>query len=147
MDMFEKGVLKDQKLNVKSLVSKPEFKQQYLAPIQAMADDEQCEILLKVIRTEASLNDIKVLSKRSKQIGTLKMLFARLTNTDTWAEVQQRYPSQATEQQLECFVECNLKKGVPEAFQDFCQQVVSSDITSTSPVPCDHLYVHSSEEG
>ena len=29
MDLFEKGALKDQKLNTKSLLAKPEFKQQY----------------------------------------------------------------------------------------------------------------------
>ena len=36
MDMFEMGSLKDQKLNVKQFVSKPEFKQQHLAPLRAL---------------------------------------------------------------------------------------------------------------
>ena len=113
-----------------------------------MLDDEQCDILLKVIQKEASLNDIKVLSKRAKQIGALKMLFARLTNTDTWAGAQQRYPSQATVLQLEHFVESDLKKGVPKAFQDFCQRVVSTTSTSSISTPAaDHVYVHSSEQG
>ena len=36
MDMFEAGMLKDQKLTRKNLISKPEFKQQYLQPVQGL---------------------------------------------------------------------------------------------------------------
>ena len=76
MDMFEMGSLKDQKLNVKQLVSKPEFKQQDLAPLHALPIDEQCSILTKVVQKEIPLNNIKDLSKRARQISTLKTMFA-----------------------------------------------------------------------
>ena len=79
-----------------------------------MAEDDQCSVLQNV-------NDIKVLSKRAKQISTLKTLYARLTNTESWAEAQQRFLSQATEEKLERFVECDLKKTITKAFQDCCQ--------------------------
>ena len=145
MDMFEMGSLKDQKLNVKQLVSKPEFKQQHLAPLRALSIDDQCSILTKVVQKEIPLNSIKDLSKRAKQITTLKTLFARLTNTESWEGAQQRFPNHATIEKLERFVECDLKSSVPKALQDFCQRVVSApDITLPA---ADHIYVHTPEEG
>ena len=65
MDIFEMGSLKDQKLNVKQLVLKPEFKQQYLAPLRALSIDDQRSILTKVVQKEIPLNSIK----RSLQIS------------------------------------------------------------------------------
>ena len=59
MDIFEMGSLKDQKLNVKQLVLKPEFKQQYLAPLRALSIDDQYSILTKVVQKEIPLNSIK----------------------------------------------------------------------------------------
>ena len=50
MDLFEKGALKDQKLNTKSLLAKPEFKQQYLAPLRAIEEAQQCAILSIVVK-------------------------------------------------------------------------------------------------
>ena len=41
MNAFEKLKLKDQRLKVSSAVSKPEFKQQYLAPIRSLEPQEQ----------------------------------------------------------------------------------------------------------
>ena len=46
IDLFENGKLKSQKLNLASLLSKPE---QYLAPIRALDVDEQCTSLQRVI--------------------------------------------------------------------------------------------------
>ena len=48
MDLFEQAMLKGQKLNMASLLSKPEFKQQYLAPIRRLEESEQCLLLSKV---------------------------------------------------------------------------------------------------
>ena len=44
MVMFEMGGLKEQKLNLKNLVSRPEFKQQYLAPLRAMPEEDMCHL-------------------------------------------------------------------------------------------------------
>ena len=150
MDLFEKGALKDQKLNTKSLLAKPEFKQQYLAPLRAIEEAQQCAILSSVVKKEASLNDIRVLAKKVKQITllkTVKSLFASLTNTNTWEEAQQRFPNQGTESKLQRFVEFDLKT-VPKAFQSFCQQVVSSASSLASATRLtDHVFNHSLESG
>ena len=41
MDLFENAKLKGQKLNLSTLTTKPEFKQQYLAPIRCMEEADQ----------------------------------------------------------------------------------------------------------
>ena len=41
MDLFENAKLKGQKLNLATLTTKPEFKQQYLAPIRSMDEADQ----------------------------------------------------------------------------------------------------------
>ena len=40
MDLFEEAKLKGQKLNLSSLLSKPQFKQQYLAPLRRLEESE-----------------------------------------------------------------------------------------------------------
>ena len=41
MDLFENAKLKGQKLNLATLTTKPEFKQQYLAPIRSLDEADQ----------------------------------------------------------------------------------------------------------
>lgn len=48
MDVFEHAKLKGQKLNLSTLLTKPEFKQQYFAPIRRLDESEQCYLLTKV---------------------------------------------------------------------------------------------------
>ena len=113
--------LKGQNLNMSHSLSKPEFKQQYLAPIRALSPSEQCDILEEVVRKEIALGDLKTLATKAKAMNSLKMLFTRLTNVDSWEMAQKRFPALATTSQLECFVGFDSKKTVPKAFQDFCQ--------------------------
>ena len=96
MALFERGGLKDQKLNAKHLIAKPEFKQQYLTPLRSLPTGNQIAILQKVMHKQASLNELKVLARNAKQLCTLKTLFIRLTNTSNWEEASQKYPYQAT---------------------------------------------------
>ena len=110
MDIFETGSLNDQKLNVKQLVSKPEFK--HLAPLRALPIDEHCSTRTKMVQKEIPLKD---LSEQAKQISTLKTMFAQLTNTESWEGAQQRFPNHAIIEKRERFVECNLKSSIPKA--------------------------------
>ena len=48
MDLFEQSKLKGQRLNISTLLAKPEFKQQYFAPIRRLNESEQCCLLTKV---------------------------------------------------------------------------------------------------
>lgn len=50
MDLFEHAKLKGQKLNLSTLLTKPEFKQQYFAPIRRLGEEEQCYLLTKVYK-------------------------------------------------------------------------------------------------
>jgi len=45
MDAFEAGELKDQKLSMKQLMSKPEFKQQNLQPVQSLPPAFQVSLM------------------------------------------------------------------------------------------------------
>ena len=101
MDLFEQAKLKGQRLNLSTLLTKPEFKQQYFAPIRRLEESEQCCLLTKVgiyplsippiqwflciqvINGECSLADLKVEAADLKQMRALKTAFLHLTNTDT----------------------------------------------------------------
>ena len=69
--MFQQSKLKGQKLNLATLKSKPEFKQQYLAPIRCLEEEEQCKLLKKVLNKDVEL---KVAGAEAKQMASLKQL-------------------------------------------------------------------------
>ena len=58
MNTFEKGKLKDQKVKTTGL-AKPEFKQQYLAPIRCLENAEQVLLLTRCKNKEISLAELK----------------------------------------------------------------------------------------
>ena len=77
MDMFEEGELKNQCLSTKSLVTKPEFKQQYLSPIQCLPDDFKIEILQDAIEGELSLQQIKEKASDYRSQKSIERAFCR----------------------------------------------------------------------
>ena len=60
MNLYEKAQLKGQKLNLATLISKPEFKQQYFAPIRSLNFDDQADLLSNVVSRELSLGELKI---------------------------------------------------------------------------------------
>lgn len=126
MDLFEQAKLKGQKLKLSTLLTKPEFKQQYLAPIRSLEEEEQCQLLQKLINREISLQQLKGEADRVKQVRALHTAFLRLTNTETWEEAKQQFPHFATDEQMNKFMLCDLKKAVPKTFMDFCQRAKDS---------------------
>jgi len=58
MNTFDKGKLKDQKVKTTGL-AKPEFKQQYLAPIRCLENAEQVLLLTRCKNKEISLAELK----------------------------------------------------------------------------------------
>jgi len=131
MDLFEEGKLKGQKLNLSKLLSKPEFKQQYIAPIQALSEDDQCALLQRVVQKGISLNELKELSASKKSMYTLKTLFVKLTNSDTWEKTVEIFPAYATEAKLSRFLGCDLKN-IPKPFLDFCHQAKISEVGNST---------------
>ena len=59
MDGFEDGRLKDQKLSRKQNISKPEFRQQYIQPIQCLPADFQLQKLQLVVDKKNTFISIK----------------------------------------------------------------------------------------
>lgn len=92
MDLFEKGKLKNQKLNLIALLYKPEFKQQYLAPIHSLPVDDQVAILNKVIVKEISLSERKTVANDVKCMHDLKLTFIKLTNCTSWENTVEAFP-------------------------------------------------------
>lgn len=132
MNLYENGMLKGQKLNLSSLLAKPEFRQQHLAPIRAMNADDQCTLLEKVIDKEISLTELKTEASQMKSVSALKVAFVRLTNSESWEKATETYPAFANERQLKRFTSCNLKKEIPQSFQDYCSRAKSSLESSVS---------------
>ena len=59
MDLFEQGKIKDQKLSICQLTSKPDFKQQYLQPVQCLPDSFKLQILTSVAEEDMSFSELK----------------------------------------------------------------------------------------
>ena len=145
MDLFENAKLKGQKLNLSKLLAKPEFKQQYLAPIRWLEECDQISLLRKVISRELSLAEMKTAAVEVKQLAAIKMAFLRLTNTETWEQAEERYPLFTSEVQLHRFIHVDLNKLIPQSFTDFCKRAklsqgqpdgFASDVSSVQHGSC-----------
>ena len=127
MDMHEQSKLKGQKLRLSTLLSKPDFKQQYFAPIRAMEEKEQCKLLQRVIDGELSIVDLKQAAVDVKHLESLKLAFLRSTNIDSWESAQDRLPLFANEEQLKKFCKINIGKTIPQSFIEFCNRAKQSE--------------------
>ena len=119
IDLYEEAKLKGQRLNLSSLLSKPEFKQQHLAPIRALEENDQCLLLEKVIDKQISLAELKAESSNIKQLHNLCVVFVRLTNTNSWEDAGNKFPEFASDEQLLKFIHLDLKKSIPKSFPIF----------------------------
>ena len=123
MNMFEESKLK---LKMSTLLSKPDFKQ-YLAPIRAMQEKEQCKLLQRIIDGELSIVDLKKAAIDVKQMAALKLAFLRSINIDDWESAQHCLPLFANEEQLRKFSKINLGRGIPQSFIDYCNCAKQSE--------------------
>lgn len=120
MDLFQDFKLKGQKLTI--LSHQPEFKQQYLAPIRALDEENQISLLSKLVGKKITLQELKIEAQNIKSLITLKTTFVRLTNMGTWENATEKLPGFASEEQLSRFIQCDLRKNVPSMFIDFCMK-------------------------
>ncbi len=65
----------------------------------------------------------------------LRTAFVRLTNTDTWEAAQELYPHFATDDQLLKYIHVDLKKSIPQSFNDFCHRAKSSSSADKADGP------------
>ena len=133
MDLFEQSKLKAQKLRMSTLLQKPEFKQNYLAPIRTLPNSDQCLLLQKVIAGETSLTELQTAATQLKQKAALKTAFAKLTNVESWDQAVDKFPAFATDDQLNQFLGIDIRKTIPKAFVSFCQRAKSYSADDASP--------------
>ena len=86
MDGFEDGQLKDQKLSRKQNISKPEFRQQYIQPIQCLPADFQLEKLQLVVDKKIPLSQLKEESSKYRSMESIKKAFQSVTNVSSLDE-------------------------------------------------------------
>ena len=126
MDLFQEAKLKGQKLKLSTLLSKPDFKQQYLAPIRTLEKPGQCLLLQKVIDRELSIHELKEAAAEMKTMAALKQCFLKLVNIDSWEEAEDKLPQFARLKQLKKFSKFNISQGIPQSFQEFCTRAKQS---------------------
>ena len=93
MDLFGNYKLKDQKMqNGLKTTTKPEIKQQYLAPIRRLDVNDQ---LMRSKNKKISLSEMKkesdLLKKESdllKKLDVLRKAFVKLTHSKDWKDAQ-----------------------------------------------------------
>ena len=91
MDLFEQGKIKDQKLSIRQLTSKPDFKQQYLQPVQCLPDSFKLQILTSVAEKDMSFSELKKAATDYRAEQAVQNTFCKCTNT-TWEGACRRYP-------------------------------------------------------
>lgn len=126
MDKFEEGELKDQTLTAKSLLSKPEFKQQYFSPIQCLPDSFKTEMLQKVLDEELSLPELKEKAAEYRSQKSIQKAFCKITNT-SWEEAERRFPNHTAANKLYPFASIVSTKKLPDSFIAYCQGALQSE--------------------
>lgn len=131
MDLFQEAKLKGQKLKLSNLLSKPDFKQQYLSPIRTLEESSQCLLLQKVIDRELSVLELKGAAAEMKNMAALKQSFLKLVNIDSWEEAEDKLPQFACIEQLKKFSKLNISQGIPQSFQEFCTRAKQTQNPTT----------------
>ena len=90
IDLFEQGKI-DQKLSICQLTSKPDFKQQYLQPVQCLPDSFKLQILTSVAEKDMSFCELKKAASDYRAEQAVQKAFCKCTNT-TWEGACRRYP-------------------------------------------------------
>ena len=126
MDLFEQGKIKDQKLSIRQLTSKPDFKQQYLQPVQCLPDSFKLQILTSVAEKDMSFSELKKAATDYRAEQAVQKAFCKCTNT-TWEGACRRYPLFTTKDRLQQFFGLNFSKQVPQAFVTYCQAAMQAE--------------------
>ena len=139
MDLFERFELTGQTRSLTNLVSKPEFRQNYLTPIRKLAKEDQCFMLQKVIDGTYSLAELKTKAAEMKKLMLLKKAFVQCTSSRTWENAVQKFPFYASDDQLKRFIRVDLQKEIPQSFMDFCRRAKGEEgvAGSHNSVSCD----------
>ena len=123
MDLFENHKLKDQKMQCGlKIITKPEIKQQYLAPIRCLNINDQLSLLLRCKNKELSLTEMKKEAEILKRLEILKKSFVKFTNSKSWEDAQTHYQPFASDCELKKFAKLDVSKEIPQSFVNFCRK-------------------------
>ena len=131
IELFEDGKLKNQKLNKKSLVSKPEFKQQHFQCIHNLNPSFQQKILEQAMNREITLDEMKKKASEYRALENIRKAFTKCTNS-TWDEAKERYPWHTTDDHLRKFLGLNFVKNVPDSFRGYCTSAIRGERHQTN---------------
>ena len=127
--MFSKGQLKDQSVShsKKGTASKrPDLKASNFKCFRGIELSVVNRLIIELKNKEISLRDMSSECSSIKQLHKVQKAFVRGTNSSSWEEAKQKWPSYCTASQLEPFKKLNFLGSVlPEPFLHFCQRVVS----------------------
>jgi len=126
MDLFEEGEIKGQKLSTRQLTCKPEFKQQYLQPVQCLPDSFKLRVLTSVAEKDMSFSELKRAASDYRAEQAVQKAFCKCTNT-TWEGARHRYPTFTTQDRLRQFLDLNFSKQMPQAFVAYCQAAMHAE--------------------
>jgi len=126
MDLFEEGEIKGQKLSTRQLTCKPEFKQQYLQPVQCLPDSFKLRVLTSVAEKDMSFSELKRAASDYRAEQAVQKAFCKCTNT-TWEGARRRYPTFTTQDRLRQFLDLNFSKQMPQAFVAYCQAAMHAE--------------------
>ena len=111
MNAFEKGKLKDQKLNRKQLVSTPEFKQHLFQLLHNLPVTFQVEVLEQVQESTISMKS-SALQFRTMEL--IRKAFVLITSSKNWEEACIHFPDFTSQERLKTFLSLSFKHGPPE---------------------------------
>lgn len=121
MDLFENHKLKGQKMQCGlKIITKPEIKQQYLAPIRRLNMNDQLSLLLRCKNKELSLTEMKKEAETLKRLEILNKQFVKFTNSKSWEDAQTHFQPFASDCELKKFTTLDVSKEIPQSFVNFC---------------------------
>ena len=125
---FSEGTLKGQHIprSKKGTLSKPpDLKGSKFKCLRGVPLQDVSRLLLELSEETISLAELSSECNSIKQLQKVQAAFMKGTNTSTWEECQQKYPSYATAEQLEPFKKLDFKPNkLPEQFLKFCQRAL-----------------------
>ena len=99
------------------IITKPEIKQQYLAPIRCLNMNDQLSLLLRCKNKELSLTEMKE-AEILKRLEILKKSFVKFTDSKSWEDAQ-THLSFASDCELKEFAKLDVSKK-SQSFVNFC---------------------------
>lgn len=112
--------------------TKPDCRGANFRELRNLDNETVHNLLSKVEAEEMPLSALNTESKRVKKMRKLKESFANEVGVGSWEEASTKFPSFATEQNLERYLSSSKLSGpVLAAFEQFCKRAITSQVAVT----------------